>query len=69
MAEGTNTLSLSLAAQRSSRYANPAPRLIERLPNGLWRVEHVGGLVETFPFDPRPAGERRHAHGTALRRD
>lgn len=27
-------------------------RRMERLPNGLWRVDYVGGLVETFTDQP-----------------
>lgn len=29
------------------------PRLIERLPNGLWRVDWASGLVTTYSADPR----------------
>lgn len=43
---------------RSARYCGRnrdgwcEARRVERLPNGLWRVDYAGGLVETFEAEP-----------------
>jgi hypothetical protein len=47
------------------------PRHVESMPNGLWRVDWIDGLVSTYRRDPREhlrlGYEPKHLRGTAQR--